>query len=150
MNFLSQYMSRFGPNMADEGGFMRQRPFQVHTGGPGQVQGYDGSGINPQTGGGLPPMGRPTMHPNMGGGLPPMQGGMNANTGGGLPAMLSGLQANTGGYDAPSQFVNTGGGVPPQAFSAYTGGGLPPQAQGQGFGLRGLMDWGRRMGGRSY
>ena len=154
MNFLSQYLSRFGPMMGADDGSMRPKPwmqagFQAHTGGPGQMQGYDSSGINPQTGGGLPPMGMPTMHPNTGGGLPPMQ--HQVNTGGGLPAMLGGFHAGTGGYDAPNQFhANTGGGMPPQALNAHTGGGLPPQAQGQGFGLRGLMDWGRRMGGRSY
>ena len=163
MNFLSQYMSRFRqPPDSDYGQLPNglQHQFHANTGGPGQMQGFNAStgGVMPphmgypqqvHTGGDLPPMGMPTMHPSMGGGLPPMQ--HQVNTGGGLPAMLGGFHAGTGGYDAPSQFhANTGGGMPPQAFNAHTGGGLPPQAQGQGFGLRSFMDWGRRMGGRSY
>jgi hypothetical protein len=156
MNLFDHYMGRqsYGPSMGDDDNPMRPKPwlqpgFQAHTGGPGQMQGYDSSGIN--TGGGLPAMAAGFPSAQTGGGLPPMQGGFNAGTGG-YDAPHAAFNANTGGGMAPQPMglqANTGGGMQPMptGLQAHTGGGFQPRQFQGGNGLarmfRGFSPYGR-------
>jgi hypothetical protein len=120
---------------SDEGHYgYHQQGMNASTGGPGQMQGYDGSGINP-------------MHAYTGGGLPAMAMGMpSAQTGGPGQMMQMPPQVSTGGYDAPQGLqAHMGGGLPPQQFQAYTGGGFQPQQMGGGLArmFRGFNPGGR-------